>query len=377
MLEAIRRVGVSVLRRVMFWRDASPIVPAAVEPEKMPREDKQDAIDAAEASGQFYYFGDLLDRLDGYFESLSTLRKYDREAYLGHARMGGYIFNIPKRDLSQHDVSARIDARFMDPASRPAFGMVSFMMDAPEDDKMGLSLAYFERIRFCPETELPTGTLYRVGCVYRDSNGADESMGWFAVDVTPDGTIRCLKQRMGWNGGIEQATAWKLPSFLGMIESGGQNGRVSKQKAGAALFALVFNGWSSCNTGLHVNIRKGPMASVFCIDMLRTPYFFKDREKVADKNGRAKKIFHIVRTHKRRNSDGSESFVKSHFRGLRRFMWNGYEVLITMPGKHGNHIEQLTCAGIDPKDPVIRGKKTYRLGTVGTLIRRSVWEEAA
>lgn len=373
MLAAIRRVSVSVLRRVMFWRDASPIVPAVVEPETPPREDKRSAIDAAEASGQFYYFGDLLDRLDGYFASLSTLRKYDPDAYLGYARLGGYVFNIPTKNLRQFNVYGKVDPRFVPLSSRPSFGVVSFMLKS-DDDSIGLSMAYFERVRFVPGTEVARGSLYRVGCVYRDDQSDMDIMAWFTVDILPDGTIRPLRERVSGNGGITQSTRWDYPRFL--REMGEKNGE-SASGAGKTLFSVIFNGWSSCNTGLHVNIRKNSLSAVFCIDMLRTPYFFKDREKVADKNGRAKKIFHIVRTHKRRNRDGSESFVKSHFRGLRRFMWNGYEVLITMPGKHGSHIETLTAEGYDAADPVVRGKKLYRLGTAGKLIQNAVWRDAA
>jgi len=373
MIEAIRRVSASVLRRVMFWRDASPIVADAVEREPAPREDKQAAIDAAEATGQFYYFGDLLDRLDGYFESLSTLRKYDPEAYLGYARMGGYVFNMPGRNLRQHNMSGKIDPRFVPLANRPGFGVVSFMFRS-DDDNVGLSMAYFERVRFVPETEVARGSLYRVGCVYRDDKSDLDVMSWFTVDVLPDGNIRALRQRISGNGGIRQSTRWEYPEFLRHL---GEKNDFSANKAGTRLFSMIFNGWSSCNTGLHVNIRKNSLSAIFCIDMLRTPYFFKDREKVADKNGRAKKIFHIVRTHKRRNRDGSESFVKSHFRGLRRFVWNGYEVLITMPGTHINHIEEFVVEGYDMKDPVVRGEKLHRLGIVGKMVQNKVWSDAA
>jgi hypothetical protein len=55
---------------------------------------------------------------------------------------------------------------------------------------------------------------------------------------------------------------------------------------------------------------------------------------VVNENGRRKRIFHIVRTHKRTLSDGSERFVKSHFRGMRKFKWNGYDVVVSVPGKH-------------------------------------------
>jgi len=81
---------------------------------------------------------------------------------------------------------------------------------------------------------------------------------------------------------------------------------------------------------VQVNVSNGHLTAVFCIDMLRTPYFFADR----DIEYKGSKIFHIVRAHRRVGAGGNETFVKSHFRGLREFVWNGYSVRITLAGKH-------------------------------------------
>ena len=76
---------------------------------------------------------------------------------------------------------------------------------------------------------------------------------------------------------------------------------------------------------------------VFYVDVktfFRSPYFFKDRDKAVNQNGKTKKIFHIVAAHERSLPDGNKKFVKSHFRGIRKFMWNGYKVNIILNGKH-------------------------------------------
>ena len=78
----------------------------------------------------------------------------------------------------------------------------------------------------------------------------------------------------------------------------------------------------------------------FSIDMLRTPYFFADRKKVVNENGNTKKIFHIVRGHKRKNG----TFIKTHFRGLREFVWNDYQVKIGLAGLHRKSIFEFTGA---------------------------------
>ena len=42
---------------------------------------------------------------------------------------------------------------------------------------------------------------------------------------------------------------------------------------------------------------------------------------------------------------GKSVFVKSHFRGLRRFIWNGYDVSVSMPGLHHVGLDLFTGAG--------------------------------
>lgn len=76
------------------------------------------------------------------------------------------------------------------------------------------------------------------------------------------------------------------------------------------------------SAGLQVRASKGGITSTFSIDMLRTAYFFRDRD-LKDEGGR--RIFHIVRTHPR---------VRSHFRGARDFTWHGYQIHISVPGLH-------------------------------------------
>ena len=82
---------------------------------------------------------------------------------------------------------------------------------------------------------------------------------------------------------------------------------------------------------------------MFNIEMTRTPYFFKNRSKTVSVNGSTRKIFHITRAHKRIGAGGRETFVKSHFRGERKFMWKGYDVQITMPGLHHKPIQEFSA----------------------------------
>lgn len=118
--------------------------------------------------------------------------------------------------------------------------------------------------------------------------------------------------------------------------------------AAAALLAMTSNNAIAREQGLTIRVRKDGLSAVFAIDMLRTPYFFADREKVVTENGQTKKIFHIVRGHWRTLAGGHRKFIKPHFRGLREFDWNGYEVRISLAGLHGQAASSFRAPAADP-----------------------------
>jgi hypothetical protein len=80
---------------------------------------------------------------------------------------------------------------------------------------------------------------------------------------------------------------------------------------------------------VRIEARKDGLTGVFGVAIKRTAYFFKDRSAVVDQSGGKKRIFHIVRPHVRANGQA----VKLHFRGLRKFNWNGYDIAISVPGR--------------------------------------------
>jgi len=90
---------------------------------------------------------------------------------------------------------------------------------------------------------------------------------------------------------------------------------------------------------------KDNLIAVFGVDIKRVPFFFRDREHVFDaKTGKKKRIFHIVRPHPRVTSSTG---VKMHFRGLRKFAWNGYGISITVPGRDHENFYELDLPAID------------------------------
>lgn len=112
--------------------------------------------------------------------------------------------------------------------------------------------------------------------------------------------------------------------------------------------AIVVSGLQAHGYNLQVRCERDGEVARFGIDLLRTPYFFKDREAVDGK--RKKKIFHIVRAHKR-NTKGKIKYVRSHFRGQRKFTWAGCKVELIMPGKHASHSAlEYMMDGYEPDD---------------------------
>jgi hypothetical protein len=85
------------------------------------------------------------------------------------------------------------------------------------------------------------------------------------------------------------------------------------------------------------------LVGVFNVAMEHTASFFRDRDRVITANGKAARIFHATRAHFRTLPDGRHIPIRMHFRGLRRFAWNGYDITITVPGKHHVEINDFTA----------------------------------
>jgi hypothetical protein len=120
---------------------------------------------------------------------------------------------------------------------------------------------------------------------------------------------------------------------------------------------------------IRISMKKGGLATVMNVDIVRTPYFFSDRDHVVVDSVK-KRIFHVVQTHERDIGDGRSTYVRTHFRGLRRFTWNGYEITITAPGRDHNDWAHSDIAAIDSESEAGReeGKKLVKMAEVGRRI---------
>lgn len=304
--------------------------------------------------GAAFYLGDLLDRLDRAFADLSEMRKHDRDAYDIFSRSGVSIFT------QGMGVEEKVDPYFL--LTKPSFS-ATYLGDRPEHgDVISPTFLYAVKEKRPGHVQPMKGvTVYRCGAVYDDRKLGGKrlsALATFWVAMGDDGTIVPLK----WCRSVIQ----ELPRAVRRLPDGSRQGRkvrrmeweyplplrdiaekngVSVEKEASRWFCWITNAALAAERGMTVRVKKHKATMAFAIDMLRTPYFFADRDKTVTANGQTKKILHLVRAHTRVGAGGHETVVRSHFRGLRHFEWNGYEVSIGVAGKHGRALSEF---GLDP-----------------------------
>jgi hypothetical protein len=300
-----------------------------------------------------YYLSDLLDRLEEYFKVLKTFKKNDPDSYNLYKKTGAQITN--KDTFFQ---CMTIHPYFKE--KRPSFYMLHFNEDEKEslDKKLSPRLLYFRKVKWNPDIQLTPYDIYRI-CLYFKDKTTDYGVVSFYLAVDKENQIHLLHEKKTSYKTIYSKhgkprdkiyipiTQWEISDVLkqGLKErrEDAKNGKDEKFWETATekdyalnLFSILLNSAFNSYDGfqIHVIDNLGHVAN-FNINMLRTPYFFKDREKTVTINGKTKKIFHIVRTHKRKLLN-KEVYIKTHFRGLRKFTWNNYKVIIQNPKKELN-----------------------------------------
>ena len=121
--------------------------------------------------------------------------------------------------------------------------------------------------------------------------------------------------------------------------------------------AGVLNFWMTREFCWNVYARKKDLRCSFVIPDNDAPRFFSRRDlRAKDGFSRRRPVYHAVKAHYRKKKSAGFSIVKTHYRGLRRFKWDGYNVSINIPGKHvpvisswehgGESEKQLADAGV-------------------------------
>ena len=353
MVERIRRLYRLLL--VLILREPPPETPP---PPKAAKESARDA--------DLYSFkAHILDYLDDQFEVLGRMKKYDREAYTLYKKVGAFIMADMWRFENAWDYEEYRHMRGWWKTHRPSFA--AFYMgyqttDDACDDRIYPSFLYFRKYDSKKQpVEIQRahgdGDTYTVS-LYYDDPAQGGMVARYAVHVTPEGEIRCLKTLMDdpvvvrvkrKSGHGPRGRTFRVPNrkwgFPPLFEAFAAEQKRPIEDLLIGNFVMAVSAFSRQHEEMtKIRVTKGGLAAVFSIPVLRTPYFFKDREYYKTPSGHRKPIFHIVRAHKRDLSTGGETYVRTHFRGHRAFNWNGYDIRITVPGWH-----HLDLAGLDAK----------------------------
>ena len=326
----------------------------------------------SDAYGQFFFREQILDQLDDYFGIARRMRRFDPQAYALYSRIGAHI--MPYKGDKWHFTDSGDEAQLVSDGqdgalwgrlspwwklNRPSFGAIALVhpnidrkerqsaKKKPEDGgQIYPRFIYFTKYapgKAPPEVELTyAGDIYVCTVYFTDKDRPDEIdlPEQFPIYISPDNEVRLLKVRMNrhrtinskWKGYRQFSVRDRHWGIQPQFELWARQHKLTAPLLMRHLFIDAANTWEAAQYSMtRIDVRKYSMHAVFGVDIRRTPYFFRDRDVTAvSASGKRKRIFHIVRAFRR--ADGKT--VKTHFRGERRFHWNGYEVLITVPGKH-------------------------------------------
>ena len=343
------------LRWLRGWRSppAPPPPPPVAARSPEPPPEPQPAPRAIDPSGRFYFRGAVLDQLDLYIGHMKRLRRADHAAYQLHSRVG--INLIPDNlGISMSDVdNTRIEPWFRE--TLPGAGGVCFATSKRMQDKeregrfcYGPRFFYFRKF---DRNALPTTVLQPThGAVYvltaffdfdHHKHGAISAPVQMAVAILPDGTLQALKLKAptkhvaSRKNNSRRERSWTTHDWVTppQMVNLAKKSKHSPEQLICRWFSLASTFHTTFNSSMiRVAASKDGVTAMMNVDMLRTPYFFKDRDPVIV-DGVKKRIFHIVRPHERLLGNKAAQ-VHLHFRGLREFDWNGYHILITVPGRH-------------------------------------------
>lgn len=379
--------------------------PFSVDPDFDPKRNRwKFEREDVEQGGAFYFKRAILDELKNYFPIIRRLKWRDKDGYDLFSKVGAAL--LPDAALGNLD---HLPPWWHDKKRRPSFGAIWLFQGGQEyKDTIGAKLILFRKIRTSPTWVEPTNDqLYSV-TMYHDRLHVEASGSrWlrrflrktgfctpYHVAVDGAGKVRLLKELQTKYHKITYRTITKGLSGSGAsektrIRGGGHKARhghsteqipyrewgypeilvtlfeenkskfrrdFSLERYAIEMFHIAANFHMAEDSGIRVNITQGDVIANFAIDFKRSAYFFRDREATAfARDGKRKRIFHIVRPHPRHlKEQDKDTFVHMHFRGLRDFTWNGYPVHVTVPGWHHTDLIEMTAPSryIEPDAPV-------------------------
>lgn len=298
-------------------------------------EPKEPMFEPDMASGAIRFKHDLLDHLADYFIDIKALKKADPEAFSIYSKLGAGVLN----ESNVAFVGLELEPAFL--KYLPVYGAIHIHRSsndekAKKEDRVNAYFIWFERLKALPtgvERPSASGTraTYQISILY-DFHRYVVS---FFIAITTDNQVRLLRQF----DYTEKRRGWHYAEGIHGFDMRFKDKDPHKIATRLANLVISHSSWMATG-GIHVQVTQGGLNAAFAIDMLRTPYFFSDRVKIKNENGHTKRIFHIVRAHKRKDKT-----VLTHFRGLRQFKWHDYDVKVSVPGLHHIPYQEFNLPG--------------------------------
>lgn len=364
-------------------------VATIIEPRVEPRSPR--IVEDRAGSSEFFFKDQILERLSRYFKILERMKRVDREAFVIYGRVGAMILPKSGIDLIYGPQFEQLDSIWRE--KRPAFGMVVLSAEAgwaahQNDKQMVIAAVHFRKFKatHAPSIVQPTNQaeIYVLTIYWDEPDEKKRAAGYtsnFAVAIDGDLNVRVLKvlrttpvtllsKRPGENGNRRFTIPdrrWRIDEISA---SWAAEHNIDPQRYLASVFCFCANTISRAGLGaVQVRVVRGAMSALFNVDMLRTPYFFRDRDVTVLVNGKRKSIFHAVRTHARFLPSGGETSVRMHFRGQRHFPWNGFAVTITVPGWHHKRMSDFEAPALDKNALSASDNKTVAATQVAKKMR--------
>lgn len=320
----------------------SETMPAvAAEPRRLKRGDPHEA-----ENGHFVwqFRADILDDLDSYRAIFSRLKRHDLSAYRLFSRTGlsippGWVINADHADQQAKLASCE----------RPAIGGILLVKPKP-DGMAHPSLVYFRKLAMPTSVQWADGDVYQVTALYeggRKSGPVDLTVPIHChIALGRDGSVILLKERVVSRRVVQPRTrsgrklesfvkteaAWAYPAWIWHVLSDKKNETPQDWARWMFTTALITYVHTLPTDRLIVRAKRDDVVAAFAIDRNRGRYFFKDRSaKALAADGKRKRIFHYVQPHQREVRADATVSVRAHYRGLRKFEWNGYQVSIILP----------------------------------------------
>lgn len=330
-----RRV-MTFIRKIWDWlfrpkRDVSP---------------KARRVKRQEEGSAHYYLGDLLDNMDLLFSDFRLIRQADPDAYALAKKWGATVAS------SGINVGVDVDPHFLQ--SLPGHGCFYTGAVDRGGDRVPAKFLYFTKekkpVNVHGSLKVMGGrgtAIYRCGAVFEFNGHSVASQFYIGVSGKEIYPLKVCQPTSFSTSPRSQPIVrmqWGYPQEL--VDIAADNEKSVEQMA-LEWFSVAANLAYTREAGMTVTATKGAESASFGIDVLRTPYFFSDRKKTVNENGKTKPIIHLVRGHYRTLAGGSRKFIKPHFRGEREFSWKGYNVRVGMAGWHGVGISDFNLAGLD------------------------------